>query len=124
MLATEVRTITVVVSGLGLLSVLVCLPVLADSSGPGELTPRETVVLQTICAPCHTQPGTGVPLLGDSVEWSKRRAKGLEQLLANTINGQAGMPPLGTCSFCSEDELRRLVRLFVGLPFDNATPAK
>jgi cytochrome c5 len=30
-------------------------------------------------------------------------------MLANTVAGVRGMPPLGTCGFCTEDDLRRLI---------------
>lgn len=57
-----------------------------------------------------------MPLIGDEEEWQRRRAKGLDRLLANTIEGSLGMPPLGTCSFCSEEELRHLVSFLSGMP--------
>ncbi len=86
------------------------------ASVASALTAREAQVFQQICAECHTQPGIGVPVVGDETEWQARRAKGLDQLLANTVDGWLGMPPLGTCSFCSEEELRHLVIFLAGMP--------
>jgi cytochrome c5 len=85
-----------------------------DATAP--LSPSEIRVLQRICATCHARPGIGVPVMGDEAAWAPRRAKGVDLLLANTVNGFGGMPPLGTCSWCSEDELRRLVAVISGAP--------
>lgn len=88
---------------------------------PAPLGARETYVMGAICARCHARPGIGVPLMGDAAEWDERRRQGLEALVAHTIVGLRGMPPLGTCSFCSEDELRRLAASMAGLPLPVAT---
>ena len=94
---------------------IIGVPASASAESSEELTARETLALQQICAPCHARPGIGVPLIGDFKAWRARRLKGLDKLLENTIEGKGGMPPLGTCSFCSRDELRRLVQLIAGL---------
>jgi len=82
---------------------------------PVALSDREAHVFQQICAECHMRPGINSPTIGDDEAWQPRRAKGLDVLLTNTIEGRGQMPPLGTCSFCSEDELRRLVAFVSGL---------
>ena len=96
--------------------VSVLLPGFAASSPGNELSSREAFVLGQICAQCHARPGIGAPLIGDEEEWRPRRAGGFDRLLTNTIEGYLGMPPLGTCSFCTEDELRRLVSIISGMP--------
>jgi len=73
-------------------------------------------VYQTACASCHARPGTGAPLTSDEAAWAERRAQGANVLLAHTVNGYRGMPPLGTCGLCSESELRELVAYMAGLP--------
>jgi cytochrome c5 len=37
-------------------------------------------------------------------------------LLASTVAGVGGMPPLGTCGLCSEDDLRELIAYMALLP--------
>ena len=37
-------------------------------------------------------------------------------VLVHTVDGYRGMPPLGTCGLCSEQDLRELVRYMAGLP--------
>jgi cytochrome c5 len=88
----------------------------AISGWDGRLSAREALVLERICAHCHAEPGIGVPLIGDETEWNVRRAKGFETLVSNTIEGAGNMPPLGTCGFCSDDELRRLVAFMSNSP--------
>ena len=69
----------------------------------------------TICATCHARGGTGAPLVGDEAEWRRRRAQGFAVLLAHTVNGWRGMPPLGTCGACSEADLAELVGYVSGM---------
>jgi cytochrome c5 len=71
---------------------------------------------QAACAACHARPGIGAPLTGVDADWRERREQGLETLLVHTVDGYKGMPPLGTCGLCSEDDLRTLVRYMAGLP--------
>lgn len=87
----------------------------APAEGPEPLSPGEVRVLQQVCGTCHARPGIGVPLLGDEQAWAPRRSQGLEAMLANTVNGLGGMPPLGTCSWCSEDALRRIIAVMSGM---------
>jgi cytochrome c5 len=81
-----------------------------------QLSPDGARAYQTACASCHARPGTGAPLVGDDAAWAVRRAQGADVLLAHTVNGYRGMPPLGTCGLCSEAELRALVAYMAGLP--------
>lgn len=81
-----------------------------------QLGPEAARAYQTACASCHARPGTGAPLTGDEGAWRDRRAQGADVLLAHTVDGYKGMPPLGTCGLCSEAELRALVAYMAGLP--------
>ena len=81
-----------------------------------ELSAGAARAYQTACASCHARPGTGAPLAGDEFAWAKRRAQGADVLLAHTVNGFNGMPPLGTCGLCNEAELRELVAYLAGVP--------
>jgi cytochrome c5 len=68
------------------------------------------------CASCHGRPGIGAPITGLEADWRERREQGLDVLLVHTVDGYRGMPPLGTCGLCSEQDLRALVRYMAGLP--------
>ena len=96
---------------------------LAAVPAAGELSPAQARSFEQVCAHCHLEPGIGVPQLGDEAAWTERREKGLDTLLRNTVDGIAGMPPLGTCGYCSEDDLRAMVAWLAGLsPSDGAEP--
>ncbi len=65
-------------------------------------------VYQFRCQGCHGKNTQGAPMPGDTYEWGKRSAKGLEVLMAHTIDGyKQTMPPRGGCRNCSDLELRR-----------------
>ncbi len=99
---------------------------IAQPSAPraAALSSAQTRILQQICSNCHARPGISVPRMGDERAWQPLRAKGLDTLVTNTVNGFGKMPPLGTCSWCSESDLRALVALMAGLPVDSEEPAQ
>ena len=57
------------------------------------------------CSVCHANGVAGAPLFADNDAWAPRAAKGMEVLMASTLNGIGAMPARGTCSSCSDDEL-------------------
>jgi cytochrome c5 len=73
------------------------------------LDPALQSVYQRSCAVCHAQSSTGAPLAGDRAEWAPRIAKGRDVLLEHTIDGFNGMPPLGACQECDEDQFVALI---------------
>lgn len=110
---------------------LICLVTACGDKAP-EVTPeeRDAIIVQAeelmpgdaelaeiyeySCYSCHANPQTGAPLTGDVVSWAPRVAKGMDVLLENTINGFEGMPPLGMCMDCSEDQFVALIRFMAG----------
>jgi cytochrome c5 len=80
-----------------------------------QLAPPLARAYQATCATCHARPDSGAPLVGDDAAWRARRTRGAAALLAHTVNGYRGMPPLGTCGACSESELRALVAYVAGV---------
>lgn len=61
------------------------------------------------CYSCHANPDSGAPLAGDEAAWGPRLDKGMDALLESTINGFGGMPPLGMCMDCTEDQFIALI---------------
>ena len=91
---------------------------LTASAQAAELTSRESLAYTQICAYCHARAETGAPVMGDTAEWRRRAAiteDGFEGLVRNTIVGIGNMPPLGTCGYCTETEIRNLVATMSGL---------
>jgi len=66
------------------------------------------------CKACHTSPGSGAPQAGDRAAWNPRMAQGMATLLERTVSGYKGMPPLGSCMDCSEQEFEALIRFMSG----------
>jgi cytochrome c5 len=91
---------------------------LTASTQAVELTSRESHAYTQICAYCHARAETSAPVMGDAAEWQRRAAEtegGFEGLVRNTIVGIGNMPPLGTCGYCTETEIRNLVATMSGL---------
>jgi cytochrome c5 len=70
-------------------------------------------VYQASCFACHGTGAMGAPKKGDVAEWEKRGAKGIDAVVANAINGFAGMPARGTCAACSDDEIKAAVEFMM-----------
>ena len=81
----------------------------AVASGPRD--PEE--LYNGVCAGCHTSGALGAPKFGDAADWSARMDQGLEQVIANAIGGIGAMPPKGTCSSCSDDDIANAVKYMV-----------
>lgn len=62
------------------------------------------------CFSCHAAGVAGAPKLGAVEDWAPRIAKGLDMLVASSIEGiPPGMPAKGLCMSCSEDDLRNTI---------------
>ena len=82
----------------------------AVSSGPKD--PAD--VYAGKCAGCHDTGAGGAPKVGVAGEWAARIASGNESLYSNAINGINGMPAMGLCMDCSDDDIKAIVDLMVG----------
>ena len=96
-------------------ALLVVLSLAGPAVAAGSLPPRQARINQQICATCHARPGVAVPLVGDESAWAPRRERGLTALVESTVNGVGGMPPLGTCSFCTQEDLEILIAYLAGI---------
>jgi cytochrome c5 len=84
---------------------------LTEAAAEGTLSGEE--VYNTYCTACHAAGVAGAPKYGDAEAWEPRLAKGMETLYQSTYNGLNIMPPRGTCSQCSDEELRNAVDYMV-----------
>jgi cytochrome c5 len=73
-------------------------------------------VYDSSCKLCHANPGAGAPLTGDANAWAPRVAQGADTLLDHAINGYNGMPPMGLCMHCSEEQFVALIAFMSGQP--------
>lgn len=61
------------------------------------------------CTACHAVAASGAPQAFTS-EWDKLVNKGFNTLVNNAINGIGNMPPMGTCTECSAEDLEDIIR--------------
>ena len=73
------------------------------------------------CALCHVDGTGGAPISGSATDWRTRLAQGREALLANTINGINGMPPLGYCMACEREDFASMIE-FMTQGIDRGEP--
>ena len=79
--------------------------------------PADTALAHTYdssCKLCHANPASGAPMTGDLAAWKPRIEQGADTLLDHTINGHNGMPPMGMCMQCSEDDFLALISFMSG----------
>jgi cytochrome c5 len=94
------------------------------NSSAQQMTQRQMQLFANNCIQCHAFEGSGAPNIGDAKAWEQRRAKGEELLLRHVIEGFQGMPPLGYCSACNEQDFRAMVRVMAELSSANSSGAK
>lgn len=66
-------------------------------------------IYNTYCGACHNSGVAGAPKKGDAAAWEPRVAAGMDTLYSHAINGLNAMPAKGTCSDCSDDEIKATI---------------
>jgi cytochrome c5 len=66
-------------------------------------------VYDAACMMCHASGAAGAPKLGDATAWKPRIAQGDAKLLEHVVKGYKAMPPRGTCTKCSDAELKAAI---------------
>lgn len=77
--------------------------------------PELAALYNQTCKSCHAAALGGAPLTGSERVWRPRMTKGEDVLLNHTIDGYGGMPPLGACTDCGEEEFIALIRFMAGV---------
>ena len=67
-------------------------------------------IYEAACTTCHAIGLAGAPLFGNKVIWGERANKDLAVLVETVTNGLGGMPPMGMCMDCSQEELTNSVQ--------------
>ena len=62
------------------------------------------------CTTCHAIALAGAPRFGDRLSWGERANEDLDKLVETVTNGLGGMPPMGMCMDCSQEELSDAVQ--------------
>jgi cytochrome c5 len=76
----------------------------AAAPAPLAASPAIQKIYDSTCSNCHGKPASGAPQAGDAKAWAPRVAQGKDLVINHVINGYKGMPPMGLCMQCSEDD--------------------
>ena len=79
------------------------------SSNPDVIRSVEEIY-EAACTTCHAIGLAGAPLFASKVIWGERANKDLAILVETVTNGLGGMPPMGMCMDCSQEELTSSVQ--------------
>lgn len=85
----------------------------AGGSDPAAAPAEAAEVFALTCAHCHTSGLPGVPRASVPEDWNARDTNDFEVLVARAISGHRYMPPLGSCSWCNESQIRGVIALMV-----------
>lgn len=86
-------------------------PTDADVFAAEALRPARSelaAVYERSCMACHGVR-SAAPLTGHAASWQPRVAQGIDTLLKHTRDGLRGMPAMGLCPDCGEQDLRDLI---------------
>lgn len=106
-----------------LLALAMTLPGCGEDPKPSASTnnsiPKDPALAQIYansCQLCHANPAANAPLTGDRKAWEPRIQQGADTLLDHAINGYNGMPPMGQCVECSEEQFLQLIGFMADQP--------
>lgn len=78
----------------------------ADTLRPAR--PDLAATYERSCMACHGVR-SAAPLTGHAASWQPRLAQGMDTLLKHTREGLRGMPAMGLCPDCGEQDFRDLI---------------
>lgn len=62
------------------------------------------------CITCHQDGVAGAPKFRDNKDWAPRLSgRTIDDLVASAVKGLNTMPPQGTCTECSEEDIRAAI---------------
>jgi cytochrome c5 len=70
-------------------------------------------VFKAVCTTCHSAGLMNAPKFGDKVAWKPRIAQTVPVLYQHALNGIRMMPAKGTCTACTEKEIKNAVDYMV-----------
>lgn len=69
-----------------------------------------TKLYQRSCIACHGSGSGGAPVSFSPKAWQPRLKKGMPVLVNNVMKGMVGMPAMGYCTDCTEQEIEAMIR--------------
>ena len=70
-------------------------------------------VYDASCYACHNSGAAGAPIIGSSTDWAPRLKGGINTVYKNAIVGIGGMPAMGNCSTCTDEQIKAAVDYIV-----------
>lgn len=70
-------------------------------------------VYKAVCATCHAAGLMNAPKFGDKAAWKPRIAQGVPVLYDHALKGIRMMPAKGTCTACTDKEIKNGVDYMV-----------
>lgn len=68
---------------------------------------------EQVCHICHETGLAGAPKFGDKTDWAPRIAEGMDTMMKRAIEGYKAMPPKGTCTSCSDEDIKKTIEYMV-----------
>lgn len=92
-----------------LTALLFALALAASTRSTAADAPRSGAdIYRDFCAVCHSGGWQGAPIANEASAWSDR-THDPDTMFNNVKQGLNGMPPMGTCMDCSDEELKRAI---------------
>lgn len=120
------KMIPAAVSSVALLLLVACEPAAPPSTEGLEfgtaLSAERQKLYERSCYACHRNDVPGLPRAGDPDDWKERRTVGLDGLVERAMKGFRGMPPMGMCPTCTQEDMRALVAYMAGIELPTEEP--
>ena len=81
----------------------------ATNSQSADMPRPGADVYRDFCAVCHSGGWQGAPIANEASEWTERMSAGTDTMFKNVKQGLNAMPPMGTCTDCSDEELKSAI---------------
>ena len=95
---------------------LVATAVAFGCAAPSEPAPTPAApaeVFALTCAHCHASGLEAAPQAGVPAHWNARDTRDVDVLVERVIAGHGNMPPLGSCGWCTRDQIRGVLAMML-----------
>lgn len=72
-------------------------------------------IYDSYCSGCHATGAGGAIRVGDAASWGPLLRSGIEKVYAAAISGAGAMPPRGTCTNCSDRDIKNAVDYMISV---------
>ncbi|MFZ6694018.1 c-type cytochrome [Undibacterium sp. SXout20W] len=88
--------------------------ILPSADAATKINGRSGATIFTLmCAECHTTGISGAPKISDKAAWTLRLKQEPDTLVQHALHGYKLMPSRGSCSSCSDAEIKAAVEYMI-----------